>query len=330
MHFYEDHRKLFAGAGGLFVVLTILICIIPALQAEADYQPLPNSEPLTAQQQRGRQVYIQEGCIACHTQQVRNIDMDDVWGKRPSIAADYARSRRISLFQNSTNLMGSERTGPDLTNIGARQSNLDWQYTHLYNPRAVVKESIMPSFKWLFKTKDKLETGDFEVKVPEEYRKGVKGYIVPTQDAQDLVAYLLSLKQVELPKALPAGEFLYKPKEEPKPAAAGGSNLPDGGALYTQHCAVCHQANGEGLPGAFPPLKGDKVVLGDDLKLYVTIIMKGYSGLAPAYGVMPNVGEAAGFTPEDVAAIINHERTSWGNTGKEVTADDVKAIMDQL
>jgi cytochrome c oxidase cbb3-type subunit 2 len=58
--------------------------------------------------------------------------------------------------------------------------------------------------------------------------------------------------------------------------------------------------------------------------------MKGYNGLAPAYGVMPPVGTTANFKPEEVAAIINHERTSWGNQGKKVTAEDVKAIMDKL
>jgi cytochrome c oxidase cbb3-type subunit 2 len=71
-------------------------------------------------------------------------------------------------------------------------------------------------------------------------------------------------------------------------------------------------------------------VNGEDLELYVTIIMKGYNGLAPAYGPMPPVGTTANFKPEEVAAIINYERSSWGNTGKPVTADQVKTIMDKI
>lgn len=331
MSFYNEPSKLFTAAGGLFVGLTMLICIIPALKVQSEYKPLPNSKPLTAQEERGRQVYIKEGCIGCHTQQVRNIDMDDVFGSRPSLAADYARNVRLNLFQGSTNLMGSERTGPDLTNVGTRQSNLDWQYSHLYNPRSVVPESIMPSYKWLFKVKKELETGDVAVNLPDKFKNGIDGYIVPGEDAKDLVAYLLSLKQVELPQAIPAGEFLYKPKEKPKSTTGGGAaSGPDGAALYTQHCSACHQANGEGLPGAFPPLKGDPVVLGNDLELYVTIIMKGYEGLMPAYGPMSNVGEAAGLKAEEVTAIINHERTSWGNDAPEVSVEDVKAIMDKM
>lgn len=334
MNFYQDHRKLFAGAGGLFVGLTLLICVIPAFHVENEYKPLPTATPLTAQEMHGKQIYIREGCIACHTQQVRNIDMDDVFGKRPSIAADYAMNRRMDFFRNSTNLMGSERTGPDLTNVGERQPSLDWQYSHLFNPRSVVPQSIMPSFRWLFKIKEQLSTGDSDVKIPDAIRKemGVQKeqHIVPTQDAKDLVAYLLSLKQAELPKAIPAGEFLYKPAKTASASGGGAAKGPDGAKLFAANCATCHQIGGTGVPGAFPPLKGNSVVLGDNIELYVTIIMKGYDGLAPAYGPMPPVGTTANFKPEDVAAIMNHERSSWGNNAKPVTVDEVKKIMDKI
>ncbi len=52
--------------------------------------------------------------------------------------------------------------------------------------------------------------------------------------------------------------------------------MPDGETLYANNCMSCHQANGEGLKGAFPPLKNSPVVLGDNLELFVTIIMQGY------------------------------------------------------
>jgi len=329
MDFFSDHRKLFSSALAFFLFLTMIICILPALNNQKVYKPLPGSNPLTEEENNGKLIYIREGCVACHTQQVRNVDMDQVFGNRPSLSADYARNKRLNLFQNTATLMGTERTGPDLTSIGARQPSTDWQYSHLFNPRSVVPESVMPSYKWLFLEKDELGVGDVEVKVPDEFRRGIKGKIVPSKDAKDLVAYLLSLKQMELPKSIPAREFLYKVEKKSADNSAGG-NLPDGETLFTANCASCHQANGEGLPGAFPPLKGDKVVLGDDLELYVTIIMKGYNGLAPAYGIMPPVGTTAGFTPEEVAALINHERTSWGNDGKKVTAEEVKAIMDKI
>ncbi len=95
------------------------------------------------------------------------------------------------------------------------------------------------------------------------------------------------------------------------------------------NCATCHQANGEGVPGAFPPLKNSPVVTGGALELYVTIIMKVYDP-RPEYATMPALGENAGFTAEDVAAIINHERSSWGNNSKKITVEEVQVILDKI
>ena len=81
-------------------------------------------------------IYVENGCITCHTQQVREVEMDKVFGSRPSIASDLALDKRPNVWQNTATLLGSERTGPDLTNIGARQSSKDWQLLHLYQPRA--------------------------------------------------------------------------------------------------------------------------------------------------------------------------------------------------
>ena len=176
--------------------------------------------------------------------------------------------------------------------------------------------------------KDYLEKGDVEVKVPEKFLKNKFKKVVATKDAMNLVAYLLSLKQIKLPDGTTPPEFLYKQKEKAA-ATGGGTALPDGGEIYNGNCVACHQANGEGLPGAFPPLKGSPIVLGDDLKLYVTIIMKGYDP-RPQWATMPNVGTAANFTPEMVTALINHERSSWGNTAAPVKLEDVKKIMDEI
>ena len=149
------------------------------------------------------------------------------------------------------------------------------------------------------------------------------------KEALYLVAYLQSLKQTALPEGAEVPAFLYK-REDKKAAVASGSVTaaePDGEALYATNCQSCHQANGEGLPGAFPPLKGSAVVLGDDLEKYVDIIMNGYDA-RPEYGAMAAVGTNMQFTEHEVAAIINHERTSWGNNGKKVTPDEVKKILE--
>ena len=151
MEFFDSHKKLFGTALGLFLWLTIVVAILPAINNQKNNAPLPNAIPLTKSQTAGKNSFIANGCVACHTQQVRNVDMDKMWGTRPGIAADYAGNKRTDFWRNTATLMGTERTGPDLTNVGVRQGSLAWNLLHLYQPRAVVEQSIMPAYPWLFK-----------------------------------------------------------------------------------------------------------------------------------------------------------------------------------
>lgn len=327
MHFFNSHQKLFGAATALFSVLMLFVAILPAIDNQVNNAPLPNSLPLTADQMAGKKVFISEGCVGCHSQQVRNVDMDKMWGSRPGIAADYAGITRTSLWQNTATLMGTERTGPDLTNIGQRQPSQDWHLLHLYNPRAVVPQSIMAPYPWLFAVKQQPDPADVIVNVPADFRHGQPGKVVATEKALQLVAYLQSLKQVPLPDGTPTPEFLYK--REKKVAEAGNtadSGL-DGAALYAANCQSCHQSNGEGLKGAFPPLKGSKVVLDDNAETMVNIIMNGYNA-REEYGVMPAVGTNNNLKPEEISAIMNHERSSWGNNARKVTPDEVRKLME--
>jgi cytochrome c oxidase cbb3-type subunit 2 len=74
-------------------------------------------------------------------------------------------------------------------------------------------------------------------------------------------------------------------------------------------------------------LKGSPVVNGDDLELYVNIIMRGYDP-KPEYASMPAVGLNNGLSSEEITAIINYERSSWGNHAKPVSPEEVKKIVD--
>ncbi|MBS1586665.1 MAG: cytochrome c [Bacteroidetes bacterium] len=325
MKLFDNHKKLFSTATLFFVGLTILVAIMPAIRNQDNNQPLPGAQELSPEAVKGKALFVANGCVACHTQQVRNVDMDKMWGSRPSLAADYADIHRIDVWRNTATLMGTERTGPDLTDIGNRQPSKDWNLVHLYNPRIVVKESIMPAYPWLFAIKKEPSKSDIVVNVPAQYLNGQEGKVVATKEAMYLIAYLQSLKQTKLPDGTTAPAFLYK-REEKKVTGASGAE-PDGKAIFTANCQSCHQANGEGLPGAFPPLKGSPVVLGDDLEKYVDIIMNGYDARAE-FGVMPPVGTNMQFTEHEVAALINYERTSWGNNGKKVTPEEVKKIID--
>jgi len=333
MEYFNDHKKLFITAFALFFFLTMMVAILPALNNQKNNKPLPGSEPLTADATAGKAVYVKNGCVACHTQQVRNVEMDKVWGSRPGIAADYAGNERTDFWRNTATLMGTERTGPDLANIGVRQPSVDWHLLHLYQPRAVVGQSIMPAYPFLFEVKNEIQPGETEITVPDEFRKGIKGKIVASKEAMQLVAYLQSLKQTKLYDTASIPKFLYKKKPELAKAGSGTAEGVeaglDGAALYSTHCQSCHQANGMGLPGAFPALKGSKIVLDDNPELLVDIVMNGYDP-RPEYAVMPGVGQAANLTAEEISAIINHERTSWDNNARKVPPAEVKKIMEML
>ncbi|HEX7340874.1 MAG TPA: multicopper oxidase domain-containing protein [Rhodanobacteraceae bacterium] len=101
-----------------------------------------------------------------------------------------------------------------------------------------------------------------------------------------------------------------------------------GASLFATNCSACHQMTGMGLPGAFPPLKGDPVVNNPDATEQIATILHGAHGRVidgKSYAsAMPPF--ASVLTDAQIANIINHERTSWGNHGKPTTADAVKAV----
>ncbi len=333
MEIFNDHRKLFGIALLLFIMLSISVAILPATTNQTNNAPLPGSEALTGDALAGKHVFIANGCVSCHSQQVRNVDMDKTWGTRPGVAADYANNRRMSWWMNTATLMGTERTGPDLTNIGNRLPAADWHLLHLYNPRIVEENSIMPAYPWLFEWKDRHTEGDKVVNVPEEYAKGK--VLIATREALQLVVYLQSLKQTPLPDGTPSPEFLYKKKGQADSQNKSGLAKNDeeikldGAQLYAANCQACHQANGEGLKGAFPPLKNSAIVLNDNPEELIEIIMKGYDARAE-YGEMPSVGTTNGLKPEEIAAIINHERSSWGNDARSIPLEEVQRILEYL
>ncbi len=101
-----------------------------------------------------------------------------------------------------------------------------------------------------------------------------------------------------------------------------------GATLYRTSCASCHQGNGEGVPGAFPPLSDDPVVTAEDPTRHIEIVLFGMQGKAidgvEYSAAMPPFSEQ--LSDEEVAAIINHERTSWGNDAPTVTAEEVQKV----
>jgi cytochrome c oxidase cbb3-type subunit 2 len=317
------------GALGIYIVIVMLIAVLPAIDLSAT-PPGPGVEPLTALQAEGRDVFVANGCSYCHTQQVRPLAQDKVFG-RPSAPGDFA--------YQTPELLGSERTGPDLTNVGMTKPSDVWQYIHLFDPRAVVPESIMPNFKFLFRVVAEVPAGETAVPVPPAYAPR-DGKVIPTQRARALVAYLLSLKQTSIPgykmnggmggatSAAPADASASLPA--PAPAAAGGYSYDaaKGAALFGANCSACHQANGEGIPGAFPPLKGNAAVDNADPTLHIHTVLHGAHGVTIGgvkyTSVMPPF--AGQLNDADIANIINYERSSWGNHAKSVMPAEVATV----
>lgn len=172
----------------LLFALVVLIILPGALLAKVEAPP--ELEPYTAQELVGRRVYIENGCVYCHSQQVRDpsftTDVARGWGSRPSVPADYVYDK--------PHLLGTMRTGPDLINVGNRIPDPQWHLLHLYQPRALVSWSIMPAYPFLFEHKKTTAPGEAALTIPAPYAPE-SGVVVPTDEARALVAYLLSLKR---------------------------------------------------------------------------------------------------------------------------------------
>ena len=184
----ENEVKLVTGAMTTFALAATALVVIPLFQIR-DVPAPEGLKPYTSAELRGREIYIANGCVYCHTQQPRDAsfapDIKRGWG-RATVAADYIYDR--------PHLLGSMRTGPDLMNIGVRQPSTDWHLGHLFQPRAYVPESIMPAYPYLFDVKDKAEPDEIELKLPPAFQPPGK-VVVPRPEAIDLVKYLKSLKR---------------------------------------------------------------------------------------------------------------------------------------
>ena len=132
---------------GLLLLLMILAVsiggltqIVPLFFQDVTNKPVEGMKPYTALQLEGRDIYIREGCVGCHSQMIRPFRAETERYGHYSVAGE-------SVWDHPF-LWGSKRTGPDLARVGARYSD-DWHRAHLYNPRNVVPESKMPAYPWL-------------------------------------------------------------------------------------------------------------------------------------------------------------------------------------
>lgn len=197
---------------GRFFIFTImaisiggLVEITPLFFQKATTTPVDNLRAYTPLEMEGRDIYIREGCNVCHSQMIRPLRAETERYGHYSVAGE-------SVWEHPF-LWGSKRTGPDLARVGQRYSD-DWHKAHLIDPRSVVPESNMPSFRWLDEnlldgktTAKKLETFNFLTRnrshkdengkaIPlytQEEIANAKAAVKGKKEIDALIAYLQSL-----------------------------------------------------------------------------------------------------------------------------------------
>ena len=112
-----------------------------------------------------------------------------------------------------------------------------------------------------------------------------------------------------------------------EPSAVAGFDRELGASVYGTNCASCHQADGRGLPGVFPPIAGDPVVTAEDPGEHITIVLGGLQGkeIGGVAYVSPMPAFGGLLDDEQVAAVINYQRTSFGNDAPLVSPEEVAA-----
>lgn len=314
-----------------------------SVPVDADLFPLP----MTGLAKQGADEYAALGCVTCHTQQVRRVeagfDVERGWGKRPSVPRDY-------VFQDHV-FLGNSRIGPDLANVGLRGNDEAWFHQHLFEPQTFYPQSLCPPSPFLFTNVE--ESGDNVIEIEPSDEFGVSRFVKPSDRANRLVAYLLSLKQdYELPEVAfvedvemensTKTDIVATVDEPPVQLPEWLRNQIDSGKeVYMKAatgggmCFTCHQVNGQGLDGQFPPLAGSDWVLGEKDRL-IKISMYGLMGEIEVNGVKyNNVMAPPGIPPgsltdDQIANVLTYIRNEWGNSASAISAEEVARVRASL
>lgn len=153
---YKLERHSIGFALAIIVVASIggLVEIAPLFTIDETVEETADMRVYTPLEQAGRDIYMREGCYACHSQMIRTL-RDEVERYGPySLAVESQYDHPM--------LWGSKRTGPDLARVGGKYSD-EWHVAHLNNPRDVVPASVMPAYAWL--SRNTLDMSDFDLRL---------------------------------------------------------------------------------------------------------------------------------------------------------------------
>lgn len=321
------HLVIFGAGIGFFVLSFVALGVLPGLRLEHEMGGLTQAgdPPYTDDELRGRRTYASLGCALCHTQQVRFLPADvRRWG--PPTQAWETRN-------DFPQLWGTRRIGPDLTRETGVRSG-DWQLTHLYSPQSVVPDSAMPTFPWLFDGSPAR----------------------PTVAATELVAYLNTLGRARrqaggAASGLPADTGMdpvlmaeitnlcaapfVNPSEAlvvdgppaadnvaPAPVASIRPDLPArGNLLFTQNCAACHGALGDGAGPAARGLLPRPANLRESRYSTQALASALWNGVAGSS--MPAWRE---FSATDLASLVTHVQALHAQPEDAVRPEDLSLL----
>ena len=140
-----------------------IIQIVPTIMVKSNIQTIDAVKPYTPLELEGRDLYIREGCVGCHSQMIRPF--------RSEVARYGDYSKAGEYVYDHPFLWGSKRTGPDLHRVGGKYPD-SWHFNHMYNPQRLNKTSIMPAYTWLF-TNEAMDHSLIETKMKAMHTLGV-------------------------------------------------------------------------------------------------------------------------------------------------------------
>jgi cbb3-type cytochrome c oxidase subunit II len=261
--------------GSLFILGAIVFMVVYVPYATYDETPSEIFRERTAEEAAGRKLYIANGCVYCHSQSIRAIDMG-LGAERIAQAGDYVQDRPI--------LLGSQRTGVDLSQEGGEHPD-DWHLAHFANPRYTRPLSIMPAFAYL---------GDDNIDTLTQY---VQSLGLKNADERMNRQHYWKQKATEAYEAgiefnahwlnvtiVPEGW-----RNVPNPYPTTDAGLARGRKIYQDFCIGCHGPVGDGMgpaqPWIYPPpynftiLKNRKISGG----ILYYHLMNGITGSAMPY-----------------------------------------------
>jgi cytochrome c oxidase cbb3-type subunit I/II len=183
-----------------------IIQIVPTIMVDSNIPTIAAVKPYTPLELEGRDIYIREGCVGCHSQMVRPFRSEVERYGPQSKAGEYVYDHPF--------LWGSKRTGPDLLRVGQKYND-SWHFNHMWDPQSISAGSIMPGYKWLFDN-EAMDISDIEAKM-----KVMQTLGVPYTDAEVANARKAMAKQAQgIEDNLKADPDFVKSYENSKKVAA--------------------------------------------------------------------------------------------------------------